>query len=185
MRFNSHSDLVGRHALLSPSGYHWVNYDEDRLEQMFEKAMTAKRGTELHQLAHDLIRLGVRLPDNQKTLNRYVNDCLGYRLTTEQMLYYSPACFGTADAIGFRRNFLRIFDLKNGVTKTSVKQLEIYAALFCLEYDVKPSDIGYDLRIYQNDGVQRFETDHVEIARIMYIIVSFDKKLDVLRKEAE
>ena len=29
----------------------------------------------------------------------YVNDGVGFKLTPEQILYYSPYCYGTADAI--------------------------------------------------------------------------------------
>jgi hypothetical protein len=78
--------------------------------------MAARRGTELHDLAHQLIRLGVKLPKTPTTLNLYVNDALGYRMTPEQVLYFSENCFGTADAISFRRNKLRIHDLKTGIT---------------------------------------------------------------------
>ena len=74
---------------------------------------------------------------------------IGFKLTPEQVLYYSSNCFGTADAISFKDKFLRIHDLKTGVIPAHVEQLEIYAALFCLEYKVKPQDIGMELRLYQ------------------------------------
>lgn len=184
MIFNKHSNLVGQHAFLSASKYHWINYDEDKLDRTFIAAMAAQRGTELHALAHDLIRLGVKLPRNTKTLNQYVNDCLGFRMVPEQVLYYSDNCFGTADAIGFRRNVLRISDLKTGVTPTSEKQLEVYAALFCLEYKVRPSEIAIELRIYQNDEMRLYDTDPDEITHIMDKIIVFDKRINALREEA-
>jgi len=147
MIFNQHSDLVGKHAFLSASKYHWINYDEERLASAYDKYLTAARGTRLHALAHDLISLGIKLPNTMQTLNMYVNDCIGYRMTTEQVLFYSDNSFGTCDAIKFRDRLLQIFDLKNGENATKETQLEVYAALFCLEYKVRPGEIDYDLRI--------------------------------------
>jgi hypothetical protein len=114
----------------------------------------------------------------------YVNDALGYRMASEQVLYYSENCFGTPDAISFRRNQLRIHDLKTGVTPTSERQLEVYAALFCLEYKYKPFDIAIELRIYQNDEVRVYEADPDDITHIMDRIVTFDKRISDIRMEA-
>lgn len=174
MRFNSHSELRDRHADLSPSNYHWMNYDEERMAEVYTNRKAARRGTELHEFAKNAIRLGVKLPNTSQTLNMYVNDAIGYRMVPEQILMYSYYAFGTADTIGFGpysldpdRQILRIHDLKTGVSKASEKQLEGYAALFCLEYKIKPRDIEYDLRIYQNDSIEMFDTDPDEILRIM------------------
>jgi hypothetical protein len=183
VNFNKHSDLAGQHAFLSASKYHWVNYTDQKLEAAFLSAMAARRGTELHDLAHQLIRLGVKLPKTPTTLNLYVNDALGYRMTPEQVLYFSPNAFGTADAISFRRNKLRIHDLKTGITQTSEKQLEIYAALFCLEYEYKPHDLDIELRIYQNDEVRIYEADPEVISHIMDRFIVFDQRINELRGE--
>ena len=102
------------------------------------------------------IMLNQKLPKSKQTLNMYVNDAIGFKMTPEQILYYSDNCFGTADAILFRNNFLRIHDLKTGKIPAHMEQLEIYAALFCLEYKVKPADIEMELRIYQ--GTMKFCT---------------------------
>lgn len=185
MNFNKHSALAGLHALLSPSDYHWINYSEDKLDRIFFTRMAARRGTELHDLAHQLIRLGVKLPDDQKTLNSYVNDAIGFRMTPETALFYTENCFGTADSIAFRRNMLRIHDLKTGTTPASIHQLEVYMALFCLEYRFKPFDIDAELRIYQNDEIQVYKPDPDDIFHIMDRIVTFDKRINVLRMEAE
>ena len=83
----------------------------------------------------------------------YVNDAIGFKLRPEQILYYSPNCFGTADAIDLRGDLLRIHDLKTGKVPAHIEQLMIYAALFCLEYGIKPSDIDTELRIYQGDDI--------------------------------
>lgn len=184
MRFNSHSNLAGSHAFLGASKYHWINYTDEKLDRTYVAALAAQRGTELHQFAADAIRLGIKLPGNGKTLSRYVNDAIGFRMQPEQILYYSDNCFGTADAIGFRRNVLRIHDLKTGVTQTSHHQLEVYAALFCLEYGFKPMDIDIELRIYQNDEIGVWEGDSDQITHIMDKIVTFDRRINAIRNEA-
>lgn len=183
MRWNDHSKLAGSHAILSPSKYSWINYDEDKLDAMVYSAMAARRGTDLHDLACRLIRLGVRLPDTKATLNQYVNDCIGFRLTPEQTLMYSLSCFGHADAIGYRKGILRIFDLKTGVNECKFSQLLIYAALFCLEYNVKPTSIKIELRIYQNDEIKIEEADPLEITSIMDKIVYFDRRVAEVTEE--
>lgn len=183
MNFNKHSRLAGQHAFLSASNYHWINYDEDKLAARFNTSQAAQRGTELHALAHELIRLGVKLPTRRTTLNAYVNDAIGYRMTPEQILYFSDNCFGTADTIAFKRNKLRIHDLKTGVTPASVHQLEVYAALFCLEYQFKPVELDIELRIYQNDDVMIFEANPIDITHIMSKIVTFDKQINAMKQE--
>jgi hypothetical protein len=181
MNFNAHSRLEGQHAFLSASKYHWVNYDETKLDLSFSRWQAAVRGTELHELAQRLIQLGVKLPKTNKTLNLYVNDAIGFKMTTEQILYYSDNCFGTSDAISFRKNILRIHDLKNGVTPASIYQLMIYAALFCLEYGIKPYDIEIELRLYQSDEVLVNTPSPDEIYSIMDKIIMFDKRIEQLK----
>ena len=183
MNFNTHSNLIGRHAFLGASTYSWINYDEEHLDRRFIAAMAAQRGTELHDLAHNLIRLGVKLPKTRTTLNLYVNDAIGYRMTPEQPLYVTDNCFGTADAISFKRNLLRIHDLKTGVTPASIHQLEVYAAMFCMEYHFKPSDIEIEMRIYQDDEVQAYEADTNVIFHIIDKIITFDKRINMLKAE--
>lgn len=184
MIFSKHSAFEGQHAFLSASNYHWINYDEDKLDRMFMAAMAAKRGTELHAFAHEAIRLGVKLPDNHKTLSLYVNDAIGFRMSPEQVLFYSENCFGTADTVSFRNNTLRVSELKTGVVATSEHQLEVYAALFCLEYKFKPFEINIELRIYQDDDIRLYEADPDVIFHIMDKIISFDKRIRMMREEA-
>ena len=183
MHFNSHSGLEGSHAFLSASKYHWVNYDEEKLANTYFNFKAAERGTELHEFAKNCIRLNQKLPRSAKTLNLYVNDGIGYRMTPEQILYYSENCFGTADTISFNRDLLRIHDLKTGFSKVSFTQLEIYAALFCLEYHIVPGEIDIELRIYQNDDVQVTIPTVESIAHIIDRIITFDKMLKRLREE--
>lgn len=181
MKFNPHSNLIGQHAFLSASKYHWINYDEEKLANTYLKFLATQRGTELHDFACRCIQLGQKLPRSNKTLNMYVNDAIGFKMTPEQPLYYSENCFGTADAISFKNDFLRIHDLKTGEIPASIHQLEIYASLFCLEYDIRPSDISMELRIYQSDQVLVSNPTVEDIAPIMDKIVIFDKRIQQIK----
>ena len=183
MDWNKHYNLAGQHAFLGASKYHWINYDEDKLMDSYSNFRAAQRGTELHDFAAQCIKLGQRLPKSQKTLNMYVNDAIGYKMTPEQVLYYSENCFGTADSIAFRNNFLRIHDYKSGVTPAKMEQLKIYAALFCLEYKVKPSTIEMELRLYQSDDIIYHNPTAEEIIPIMDKIVTFDKIIAQMKQE--
>ena len=185
MNFNKHYDLVGEHAFLSASKYHWVNYDSDKITVAYSKFLATQRGTELHDFAKRCIDLKQRLPKSKKSLNCFVNDAIGFRMTSEQPLFYSVNSFGTADAISFRDHILRIHDLKTGVSPVSMKQLEIYAALFCLEYKHKPEEIDMELRIYQSDDTIVYNPTGEDIRIIMDKIVAFDKKIELLKSESE
>lgn len=183
MIFNRHSELAGQHAYLSASKHHWVNYDDAKFDRTLRTALAAQRGTDLHDLAHRMIKLGVKLPRTQATLNMYVNDCIGFKMQPETILFYSFNAFGTADAISFRKNVLRIYDLKTGINPTSFRQLCVYAAFFCLEYGYKPEEIEIELRIYQNDEIKEYIPDPEEIRFIMAQTVKFDSHVDTVRKE--
>ena len=183
MDWNKHYNLAGQHAFLGASKYHWINYDEEKLMDSYSNFRAAQRGTELHDFAAQCIKLGQRWPKSQKTLNMYVNDAIGYKMTPEQVLYYSENCFGTADSIAFRNNFLRIHDYKSGVTPAKMEQLKIYAALFCLEYKVKPSTIEMELRLYQSDDIIYHNPTAEEIVPIMDKIVTFDKIIAQMKQE--
>ena len=183
MNFNEHGQLKGCHAFLSASKYHWVNYDEEKLAATYSNFLAVQKGTKLHDFAAQCIELGQKLPKSKKTLNMYVNDAIGFRMTPEQVLYYSDNCFGTADAISFRDGLLRIHDLKTGATPAHMEQLMIYAALFCLEYRMKPAEIGMELRLYQSDEILIHEPEVDEIVPIMDKIVHFDKILEKMEEE--
>lgn len=187
MKWNDHSRDVpeGAHAFLGASKYSWLNYDENRLITAYQNYLAIQRGTVLHSFACQCIKLKQKLPKSQKTLNMHVNDAIGFRMTPEQVLYYSPNCFGTTDAIKFEKDLLRIHDLKTGSTPASFKQLEIYAALFCLEYRVDPLKIQYELRIYQNDEVLIENPSGAEIEDIMRKIIVFDEQIDKLKGEPD
>lgn len=186
MKFFRHSDLEGQHAFLGASSYHWLNYDEEKVAQAYTNYLAKEKGTVYHDFAAQCIRLGQKLPRSNKTLNRYVNDAIGYKMSPEVVLFYSMNCFGTADTISFRDNILRIHDLKTGVTPANMKQLMIYAALFCLEYKIKPSEIDdIELRIYQLDDVLVHHPSADDILQIIEKIVNFDKIITKIRSEED
>lgn len=183
MNWNRHSEIEGSHAFLSASKYHWINYDDERLVEAYNSYMAAERGTELHDFAARCINLRQKLPRSAKTLNSYVNDAIGYRMQTEQSLYYSDNCYGTADSISFDGKLLRIHDLKTGKIPAKMEQLMVYAALFCLEYKIDPSKITMELRIYQNDEVVYFSPDYKDINEIIKKIKRFDVLIEKIKGE--
>jgi len=185
MNFNKHLNLEGQHAFLGASKYHWINYSPEKVAESYSKFLATQKGTILHEFAEQCIRLGQKLPKSQKTLNMYVNDAIGFKMITEQTLFYSENCFGTADAISFRNGRLRIHDLKTGVTPAHMEQLLVYVALFCLEYKVKPSEIDIELRLYQNDQILYLEPTAEEIVPIMDKIITFDKVISKIKAEEE
>ncbi len=183
MNFNKHSNLEGQHAFLGASKYHWINYSDEKVAEAYSKFLATQKGTVLHEFAAKCIQLGQKLPKSHKTLNMYVNDAIGFRLTPEQILYYSENCFGTADAIGFRNGLLRIHDLKTGVIPAHMEQLEIYAALFCLEYKIKPAEIEMELRIYQSDEILYHKPTVEDILPIIDRIITSDKIIAKIKAE--
>jgi len=185
MIFNRHSELVGNHAFLGASKYHWTNYTDEKVTSAYLRFLAVQKGTELHDFASRCVVLKQKLPRNKKSLNAFVNDAIGYRMKSEQPLFYSINSFGTADAISFRDGLLRIHDLKTGVTPASLRQTEVYAALFCLEYDINPKDISMELRIYQSDEVLIHNPDPNDILQIMNKIIAFDQKIEQLKHEME
>lgn len=183
MKFLKHYNLEGKHALFGASNYHWIRYSDEKIVDYYKKFKDIQRGTELHELASMLIKMNTKLPEEEKTLNMFVNDALGFHMESEQILLYSENCFGTADAICFRNDILRIHDLKTGENKTHMEQLMIYAALFCLEYKVKPFDIKIVLRIYQNNEIIELEPDPDDIAHIMDRIITADKIISSIKEQ--
>lgn len=178
MVFNRHTNLEGLHAPFGASRSSWLRYNDDKVIQTYQNMRAAEMGTRLHEWAKSTIDLGIKQPRSKKTIYTYVNDAIGFKMETEVVLFYSERFFGTADAISFRNNFLRIHDLKTGTTPVHIEQLEIYAALFCLEYRVKPSSIKIELRIYQNDEILVHEPTPEDIINIMDKIVHLNKLLE-------
>ena len=183
MQFNRHSNQEGQHSVLSASQYAWIRYSDGKFIETMGNRLQAMKGTQLHEFAAMAIRLGQKAPRSHTTMNMYINDAIGFRMTPELVLYYSPNAFCTVDAISFKNGMLRIHDLKTGVGKVNVNQLEIYAAYFCLEYNVRPGEIDIELRIYQNDEVQVFIPDTNDIVNIMGTVVKFDNIYEDMKAE--
>ena len=177
MNFVEHSNLEGLHAPFSASQSSWLRYDDEKAISVFRKKKAKEIGTRLHAWAAETIELGIKQPRSKKTICSYVNDAIGFKMSTEVVLYYSEYFFGTADAISFRNNFLRIHDLKTG-NSGHMEQLEVYAALFCLEYKIKPGEIKMELRLYKNDEVIVHNPTAEDILPIMDKIIHLNKLLE-------
>lgn len=183
MLFNDHKKLSGLHAPFPASSSSWLRYDDDRAIEVYLNKKAAEMGTVLHAWAKQTIDLGIKQPRSKKTIYSYVNDAIGFKMSTEVVLYYSDRFFGTADAISFRNGVLRIHDLKTGKVPAKIEQLMVYAALFCLEYKVKPGEIEIELRIYQNDEILVDNPAAEDILPIMDRIIHLDKLLQRLEEE--
>lgn len=210
MIWNDHSRDIpqGSHAFLGASKYSWLNYDEEKLEDVWKSQYARMAGTVLHELASKLIANKIKLSYSDKhlvllylldnnvphsvinidkimdNLVPYVKDGIGFRMVVEQPLKYSDNVFGTADAIIFdeKKKFLRIHDYKSGDTPASLKQLEIYASLFCLEYDYKPGELEYELRIYQNGEILVGNPTAKDILPTIDKIVTFDRLIEEFKE---
>ena len=64
-----------------------------------------------------------------------------------------------------------------------MEQLEIYAALFCLEFKVKPSEIEMELRLYHNNEILYHTPTAEDIVPIMDKIITFDKVIRKIREQ--
>lgn len=175
MNLNKHLEIKGLHAPFSPSQPAWINYSDEKIVESYTNKQAAELGTRLHAWAAETITLRIKQPKNNKTLSQYVNDAIGFRMEPEVILKYSDLFFGTADALIFENNILRIHDLKTGVTKVHKEQLEIYAALFCLEYGQLPTKISIVLRLYQNNEITEWEPEGDYIFHIMERIKYLNK----------
>ena len=174
-----------KHALFGGSQYHWIGYDTDKLLSYIENYKAKERGTRIHAYAAESIDLGQKLPKSRKTLNMFVNDAIGFGMEPEKKVAYSDLFWGTADALSFRKNLLRIHDLKTGATPAHMEQLYIYAAFFCLQHGLKPGDIEMELRIYQSNNIIRCVPEVEDIVPIMDKTVQFDKIINEIRDRGE
>ena len=198
MEWNKHPELKGKHAFLSPSKSTWLRKTDEELADSYYSSFATDIGTITHAFAADCIdqrrelyeddirNLEFELRRNRipigafnsgfifPTLMHYVNDAIQFSMDTEVPLWYSEKCFGTADAIQFRRKKLRIHDLKTGTTPAKIDQLMIYAGLFFLEYGFKPESTHSELRIYQDNDILVCEPSSDEIREVMSQIVHGD-----------
>ena len=112
MKFNNHKNLAGLHAPFTASQSSWLRYDDDKVIEVYANRKAAEMGTRLHNWAAETIELGLKQPKSKKTICAYVNDAIGFNMSTEVVLFYSDRFFGTADAIVFNGKTLRIHDLR-------------------------------------------------------------------------
>ena len=213
MNFLDHSKLNGLHAPFSASQPYWLGKDFEANKNRYISRWIPTVGTVSHAFAEAMIKKRIKLSKSDMKMYKlyllenkvqcipyyvvdeldmqalftnlipYINDGIGFRMTPEQILYYSDRWFGTADAISFTDNMLRIHDLKTGRVAAHMEQLLVYAALFCLEYRFKPGDIDMELRIYQNSEVIFHNPTAEDILPIMDQIVTQDKLFEKLIKE--
>jgi len=207
MNFNDHSKYKDQHAFLSPSKYSWLNYDPEQLYSRYKAQYAAPIGTALHSIASTHIKLGFKLTkrderhvlyellksgfprdvvdikDEFENIANFVNDAIGFGMQSEQTLLYSDNCFGTADAISFDKDLLRIHDYKSGSIPAHMDQLDIYSALFCLEYKKNPNEIQIEERIYQFGEIVISNPAPELIFSVMERIIAFDKMLEKFKKE--
>lgn len=207
MLWNKHKEYEGLHAFMSPSQFYWIKWDNETLEARYYSQYAQAIGTAIHALAQDCINSRTKLTKNDKhlvdiclykayvpkiaydadsiieNLASFVNDAIGFRMSSEILLFYSENCFGTADAISYneKQHILRIHDLKTGSTPADLMQLKIYAALFYLEYKIKPEQNKTITRIYQNNIIYEDEINYVEIESLMNIIKRNDNYLQILK----
>ena len=204
MIWNDHSKLRGKHAILSPSGSSWLNYSLEDPSQMFARYASqyaTEIGTLAHSFAEDRIRYRLKLNKAEKnsfltylltngiprsvidldyiypTVLMYVNDCIGFRMDSEVIVYYSDNCYGTVDAISYFKDSLIINDLKTGKIPAKIEQLKTYAALFCMEYKIKPERLDISLNLYQGGEIFNCTPMSEEIEDIQEQIITLDKMI--------
>jgi hypothetical protein len=203
---NTHPELVGKHALLSPSKHSWLNYDDEKLRQMYVNSFASQIGTIVHDYAADKIFYRQPLEDNRSERNAlllrllkngippnaiqleklftnllpYVNDAIGFKMSPEICLYYTDNAFGWVDTIAFSRNVLRIHDLKTGDSPVSMDQLMCYAAYFYLTHkkEANLQKCKTELRIYQNNQVLIHTPSAYDISCVMDAVVHADMIVD-------
>lgn len=193
MIFQSHLDVKGKHAFLSPSRVTWIEQSEEDLCRAYQRSYASDVGTSVHKIAEKCIFRGDKLSKSDRhlvtmaledygippdvfdssaileTLVPFVNESIAYGMIPEVPLYYSPVCFGTTDAIAFNQDngILRISDMKTGEAPSDMRQLLIYAGIFFLEYSFVPLDGKTELRIYQHGEVTLSKPSSDEVMSVV------------------
>jgi hypothetical protein len=213
VNFRRHSELEGRHAILSPSSWRWINDDIESLTKRICSQYLSTIGTILHDVARKHIKHRIKLNKYDKknvmlelveqgippmvidTINfdvmyenfmKYVNDSIAFKMTPEVVLRVSNYLYGTTDAIKYDEEirFLRIHDYKSGTTPAHIEQVIIYAAYFCLEYGIKPSSLsGCELRIYQAPEPIIYEPTAEELVHTIETVIMCDNFMSKMWEE--
>ncbi len=90
MDFIQHRNLQGLHAPFSASQSHWLRYDDEKVMDVYLNKKAAAMGSRLHEWAKETIDLGLKQDTRKKTtLNMYINDAIGFKMSTEVVLFYS------------------------------------------------------------------------------------------------
>lgn len=200
---HSHPEISeGSHAIISPSRHITrPDYSLDQFDNYILSSYAARIGTSIHELAAQLIKAKIKVNKSEAfkmielklfndgipraliqpvqycdTFIAYVKDAIGFDMDPEVVLKYSKFAFGTTDAIRYneKKNYLRIHDLKTGKQQASLDQLVSYAALFFLEYHIKPGDVTTEIRIYQNGEVVTGFPTATDILPVMDQIVTLN-----------
>lgn len=204
IKWNNHKEFEGKHAFLGASQYHWLRDTDEMFENRYYSQFSALIGTTMHALAHDCILSRTRLNKHDvhlvkmalykafvpeaaydpelllDTLIPFVNDAIGFRMSSEIILFYSIYSFGTTDAIKFdeAERILRVHDLKMGLNQAKMDQLYVYCAYFCLEYHIDPKTITFETRIYQNGEIIVDNPPSEVIENIMNITIDRNNKIN-------
>lgn len=207
MIWNDHKEFEGKHAFLGASQFRWINWDFQTLEERYYGQFAQLIGTTLHELAQDCINHRIKLNKSDKhlidlylskvyvpkaaydsdaillNLIPFVNDAIGFHMSSEVVLYYSYYCFGTCDAIcvNEKEKIIRIHDYKSGETPAHMEQLLIYAALYYLEYRKNPNEYKTILRIYQNFETVEYIPEPMEIEKFMKLIRDYDNHIQIMK----
>lgn len=200
---HSHPEISeGSHAIISPSRHITrPDYSLDQFDNYISSSYAARIGTSIHELAAQLIKAKIKVNKSEAfkmielklfndgiprpliqpvqycdTFIAYVKDAIGFDMDPEVVLKYSRFAFGTTDAIRYneKKNYLRIHDLKTGKQQAPLDQLVSYAALFFLEYHIKPGDVTTEIRIYQNGEVVTGFPTATDILPVMDQIVTLN-----------
>lgn len=118
MNWNDHSkDNLPEHALLSPSGYHWINYANDGPEIMNDKltkkyfaSMRAPAGTAIHDFAACAITKKEKLPKSTTAVikmikfymvDKYSEELIDFISMVPEVVFKTLILY-VNDCIGFR-----------------------------------------------------------------------------------
>lgn len=128
MNYEKYSNLVGKHAMFSPSSISLADKTDKDIIRYWARKYIPEIGTALHDIARAHIKNRIKLTRYSKSevllslidtykiplaviertidfdvkyhnLMTYVNDGIKHRMVPEQILYLSNLCFGTADTI--------------------------------------------------------------------------------------
>jgi hypothetical protein len=103
MIFNDHYNLEGLHAPFGASKSSWLRYDDNKAIDVYNNMKAAEIGTRLHAWAKETIDLCIKQPRSKRTIYAYVNDAIGFKMSTEVVLFYSERFFRYCRCYFFQR----------------------------------------------------------------------------------